>query len=262
MHAGRDLFPGIPAAARSLSPGLGRIEYAGIGMRIHCFQHAACEGPGAIADWARARGHAMTFTRLHAGDPVPALDAIDLAVVMGGPMNIYQYRDHPWLREERAALAAHAAAGKRAIGICLGAQLLADALGARVCQNAHREIGWFPVHFTAEARARLPCLPGSETVIHWHGDTFDLPPGALRIGASAACPEQGFLFDDRILGLQFHPEMTPAALAALVEEEGGEPPPGPFVQSRAALLGHAPSDYEGPRRTLTTLLDALFGVEG
>ncbi len=228
-------------------------------MRIQCFQHAACEGPGTIGDWAAARGHVLTTTHLYAGDPLPEIGTFDLAVIMGGPMNIYQYRDHPWLRAERTLFQALIAAGGRAIGVCLGSQLLADALGARVFQNAHHEVGWFPVRFTDEARARLPFLPAEETVIHWHGDTFELPAGAMRLGASAACPEQGFLWDGRVLGLQFHPEMTPASLGELVAADGDSLHPELFVQTPVELLARGPESFEPPQRLLWNLLDEIFG---
>src|ERR1700734_4367059 len=113
-------------------------------MRAIALQHAACEGPGEIARWAEARGHKVTVRHLYAGDALPALGEFDLLVVMGGEMNIYQYRDYPWLKPERQLIAAAMQAGKRVIGICLGAQLSADALGARVTQNRSWEIGWVP----------------------------------------------------------------------------------------------------------------------
>src|SRR4051812_36082961 len=117
-------------------------------MRIHSLEHQAAEGPGKIADWAAARGHSIARTALYADEALPALEAFDVLVVMGGGMNIYQYRDYPWLPMEKAFLRRAIYAGKPILGICLGAQLLADVLGGKVYQNPEKEIGWFPVAIT------------------------------------------------------------------------------------------------------------------
>jgi GMP synthase (glutamine-hydrolysing) len=222
------------------------------------FQHLHCEGPGAIADWARARGHAIATTRLDLGEPLPPPDAVDFLVVMGGPMNIYQDRDHPWLRDEREFIAAHISAGKPTVGVCLGAQFLADALGARVMQNPEIEIGCFPVEFTAEARTRFPFLPETLPVTHWHGDTFDLPRGAMRLASSAGCLDQGFVFGDHVLALQFHPEVSGEDLAAWLQAFGGELPPGRYVSSAEEILATPADVFTAGHATLTSLLDALF----
>ncbi|MDD5200513.1 MAG: type 1 glutamine amidotransferase [Terrimicrobiaceae bacterium] len=231
-------------------------------MNLHVFQHDACEGPGIIADWARARGHAVTATHFYRGGTPPAPTTVDCLLVMGGPMNIYQDRDHPWLRGERAFIEAHIRGGKSAIGICLGAQFLADALGARVTQNPQLEIGWFPVDFTAEAQTRFPFLPPSLEVLHWHGDTFDLPSGAMRLATSAACANQGFLYDDRVLALQFHPEMTPEVAAGLVAEGGAALQPDAFVQTSDAILAQPEAVFSQPNKLLYDLLDAVWRAAG
>ncbi|HEY5791807.1 MAG TPA: type 1 glutamine amidotransferase [Chthoniobacterales bacterium] len=224
-------------------------------MRVHVFQHVPHEGPAAIGAWASARGHSVATTHLFAGEPLPSLEDFEMLVVMGGPMNIYQYRDHPWLKPERRFLEKAISAGKKLAGACLGSQLLADALGARVTQNAQVEIGWHPIRFSAEARRRFPALPESQLALHWHGDTFELPEGAIRLAESDACAEQGYWYDDRVLGLQFHPEITPEVLKIWCEVDA--PQPGGFVQSPAAILNQAEERYAESHRTLFTLLDAL-----
>ena len=152
-------------------------------MRVHSLEHAALEGPGKIADWAEARGHALTHTALYSGEEPPAMGDFDLLVVMGGAMNIYEYRDHPWLRAEKLFLASAIQHGKPILGICLGAQLLADVLGSKICQNAEKEIGWFPVQIFDRAPP-FAAFPERMTVMHWHGDTFDLPLGARCVADS------------------------------------------------------------------------------
>jgi GMP synthase (glutamine-hydrolysing) len=229
-------------------------------MRVIALQHAVNEGPGEIARWAEARGHAVMVRHLYAGDALPALDEFDLLVVMGGEMNVYQDRDYPWLKPEREFIAAAMQAGKRVIGICLGAQLIADALGSRVTQTPIWEIGWFPVQFTPEARKHFPKLPESATVLHWHGDTYELPRGALRLAANDACPEQGFVVEGKCLGLQFHLEMDAELVKQTVAgcSDYALWPKGPCVQAPDKILAGA-DIYSAPNKVmLDALLDAFM----
>jgi GMP synthase-like glutamine amidotransferase len=227
-------------------------------VNIAVLQHAAYEGPGEIAAWAGERGHSVRVHHLHQGDPLPALDAFDLLVVMGGEMNIYRYRDWPWLKAESAFIKSTLGAGKKVVGICLGAQFIADALGSRVVQNAQIELGWMPVTWTPEARAAFPNLPASATVLHWHGDTFGLPPGATRLAASEACPEQGFLIKDKCLGLQFHMEVDPVLVKEFVASQG-EWHAGPYVQTADPILANASEHCAANRVLLYGILDQFCG---
>jgi GMP synthase (glutamine-hydrolysing) len=229
-----------------------------MGMKIAVLQHAAFEGPGEIAVWAGQHGHSVHVHHLYRGDALPALDAFDLLVVMGGEMNIYQYRDWPWLKPESACIGSALTAGKRVIGICLGAQLIANALGARVVQNAEYEIGWFPITWTDEARAAFSGLPSSASVLHWHGDTFSLPPGATRLAVSDGCPEQGFVIQGKCLGLQFHLEVDLKLVEEFIEGQG-EWPTGPYAQTPKAILAEAPAHCDRNRQLLHGLLDEFVG---
>ncbi len=217
-------------------------------MNLHVIQHIEIEGPGIIADWAREQGFSVATTHLYRNEPLPDLAEVDFLVLMGGPMNIYQDRDYPWLSAERAWLREYLTTGKPAVGVCLGSQLLADALGGRVKQNPMVEIGWFPVHFSAEGRERFPFLPASHDVIHWHGDTFELPAGAVLLGSSDGCVNQGFLYDDRVLGLQFHPEMTREGLSRLIEAEA----------TGADMLAKPDEAFAAPQALLRQMLDGLL----
>lgn len=192
-------------------------------MEITCLQHVAFEGPARLETWLAGKGVALRKV-LVSEQELPDPSHCPAVIVMGGPMNIYQHRDHPWLVGE-----------KRFLGICLGAQLLADALGARVFQNAQREIGWFPVEATAEIAQRFPSLAGKPMVLHWHGDTFELPRGATRVAASAACAEQGFYLPGSCLGLQFHAEATPESVRSLLAHCSDELSPAPYVQTAAEI---------------------------
>ena len=224
-------------------------------MIIHSLEHQSYEGPGRIADWARARGHALTRTALHAGELPPPLESFDLLVVMGGSMNIYAHRDHPWLVEEKRFLGEVIAAGKPVLGICLGAQLLAEALGGKVFQNAEKEIGWWPVR-VFDRRAPFAAFPEELTVMHWHGDTFSLPPGARGVAESAGCAQQAFVHGDRVVGLQFHLEQGPLAVAELAAACAAELVPARYVQTRAQLVELQP-DLTVAEAALCGLLDEL-----
>ena len=228
-------------------------------MKISVLQHAAYEGPGEIAAWAGQRGHALTIHHLYREDALPRLDDFDLLVVMGGEMNIYQYRDWPWLKPESALIRSALEQGKRAVGICLGAQLIADALGARVVQNAEIELGWLPVQWTEDARDTFPELGPAATVLHWHGDTFALPPGATRLAASEGCPEQGFLVPNKCLALQFHMEVDPALVRQFVNGQA-EWPTGPYTQTPKVILSEAVRYHEENRRLLHGMLDQFCGA--
>ena len=226
-------------------------------MRIHYLQHMQCEGTGRIANWIEERGHAVTATHLYRGEALPDDDAFDFLLIMGGPMNIYEHRKHPWLPAEKRFIKRAIDSGKIVLGICLGAQLIADVLGAKGYQNAKMEIGWFPVRFNA-ARHAIPAMrhfPAELTVLHWHGDTFDLPPGAVHLATSEACHSQAFAVGQRVIGLQFHIEMDAPDVAAFLDDTLPEPESGQ-IQSAAEMLAgqrHLPAIHAA----LDAMLDAL-----
>jgi len=227
-------------------------------MNISVFQHAISEGPGEIESWAHKRFHHVETRHLYRGDALPLWSSFDLLVVMGGEMNIYQYRDWPWLKPERELIEAALAAGKPVIGICLGSQLIADALGSRVTQNPEIELGWQPVTWTPEARAYCPDIPAESTVLHWHGDTFELPEGATRLAASGVCAEQGYVIPGKCLGLQFHMEVDPKITADYVASQP-DWPNGAYVQSPEEVLAQAEKFCPANRQVLFALLDTLRG---
>lgn len=227
-------------------------------MNIHVLEHDRADGPGAIVDWAQARGHTLVRTALHAGEPLPPLDVVNMLVVMGGPMNVYQHRDYSWLPAEKCFLAAAIDARKPVLGICLGAQLLADVLGGKVFQNTEKEIGWFPVRIIDRAPP-FTAFPETFETMHWHGDTFTLPPGARRVAESEACANQAFVFGDRVVGLQFHPEMGPFDAAEMSEAFPAELSGGArYVQTREQLLA-TPTDLPVVRASLFALMNELAG---
>ena len=226
-------------------------------MRFHVLQHAAFEGPGEISAWIEKHGHSLRVSHLYRGDALPALTDFDSLVVMGGEMNIYQDRDWPWLKAERAFIAAALNAGKRIVGICLGAQFLANALGARVVQNPEYEVGWLPIRWTPEAIAEYIGLLEPATVLHWHGDTFNLPDGATRVASSEACVEQGFVVPGKCLALQFHMEVNPGLVKQYVESQGTWPR-GSYVQKPEVILTEAATHCAVNSALLPGMLDKFF----
>jgi GMP synthase-like glutamine amidotransferase len=230
-------------------------------MRIHCLQHVPFEGPAAIANWAADRGHPLAISRLDRGEGLPSPDAFDRLVVMGGPMGVGDEAEHPWLPAEKALLRRSIDAGRSVVGICLGAQLLAEVLGARVYRGAHKEIGWFPIELTDRGPVSpvFAGLPRRLEVFHWHGDTFDLPSGAQRLASSAACLNQAFLHGERVLGLQFHLESTPESVRAIVANCADELTPARWVQTAGQMLGIEEDAFAAINDTLFGVLDRLPG---
>lgn len=227
-------------------------------MRIVSLEHAEAEGAGKIARWAELRGHALAVVRLDLGEPLPAHASYELLVIMGGGMNVYQDRDFPWLPAERRFVAEAIELGKAVLGVCLGAQLIADALGARVVQNPVKEIGWFPIRWLARP-ALVAGFPAECLAFHWHGDTFSLPPGAQHLAESDACRHQAFLFGDRVVGLQFHVEVSAEDVRAFVDTGESFLSHGPFIQS-ADELRRAEPDLRATDAGLERLLDGLAAV--
>ena len=224
-------------------------------MRLHYLQHIPIENPGVILDWAERSGYEVSATHFYRDEPLPDdLAAIDWLVVMGGPMNIFQHRDHPWLPAEKRFIGEAIAASKTVLGICLGAQLIADVLEARVFQNPQIEIGWFPVKLDPHA---LDGLPETVVPLHWHGDTFELPPGARPLGKSSACANQGFVFGDRVVGLQFHLELNSALVKTFTRIFAHELKPAPFIQSAAEIQAGTKLHLSTANRTMERILDAL-----
>ena len=228
-------------------------------MRLHYLQHVPFEGLGHIRNWAASKGHGVTCTRLHANDPLPPLMEVDMLVVVGGPMNVYEELKYPWLAAEKRFIAEAISRGRPILGVCLGAQLLATVMGARVVPNGDREIGWFEVYRTDAAdRAGLAgFLPEKAEVFHWHGDTFDLPAGAVHLARSNGCEHQGFVAHERIVGLQFHLEVTADGAGRLVQNCRQDlETPGRFVQDPASILSKK-HRFDQAHALLVALLDRL-----
>jgi GMP synthase-like glutamine amidotransferase len=225
-------------------------------MKIHWLQHVPFEGLGSIESWAAAHGAELRCTRLFAGGTLPDAENFDLLIVMGGPMGIHDELEYPWLAAEKILIRSAIDRGCRVLGICLGAQLIADVLGARVYPGPHREIGWMPVQRAAGAPGWMP----EETVaFHWHGDTFDLPQGSVRLASSPACPNQGFTFGNHVTALQFHLETTPESMELLIAHCAGELPEGPYIQTAQEMRDQS-GHFGAAHKVMADVLDRLMEV--
>jgi GMP synthase-like glutamine amidotransferase len=204
-------------------------------MNIHWLQHVPFEGLGCIEPWLEKIGHDVSCTRLWAGERLPDIGNVDGLVVMGGPMGVYDEAICPWLAEEKAFIKKSIAQNTPVLGICLGAQLIAEALGAPVKKNRQREIGFFPVAGDGKI------FPAEFTAFHWHGDTFGIPEGAVYLASSAACVNQAFIYKDNVLALQFHLETTEQSLLSLYEHCQDEVTGGPFIQTLGKMKPFFPT---------------------
>lgn len=188
-------------------------------MTVCSLQHVACETPGLIAEVLASRGLRLETIRPFLGEPVPpSLEGYDGLVVMGGPMGVYEQARYPFLTAEIRLIEQALRLDKPVLGVCLGSQLLASALGAPVTRGPRQEIGWFPVTLTPEAAglAAWQQVPSSFTALHWHGDVFTLPAGAVPLASSALTPCQGFAYGPSALGILFHLEVTNEIVAGMV----------------------------------------------
>ena len=230
-------------------------------LNVQVLQHVAFEGLGSIQEWLDARGAQTRYTRFFENDRLPALDKVDLLIAMGGPMSVNDDAELPWLRSEKQFVRDAVARDIPVLGVCLGAQLIASALGSRVFRNPVKEIGWFPVRAlpVCEPAFRFPseCL-----VFHWHGESFDLPDGAVRLVKSAGCENQAFQLKRNVIGLQFHLETTPESALAIVENCRAELIPGPYVQSEQELRAIPASSYDAVNVLMSDVLVYLTRAVG
>jgi GMP synthase (glutamine-hydrolysing) len=262
-------------------------------MNIHWLQHVPFEGLGCIEPWLAENGHAVSCTRLWADEKVPNTGNVDGLIVMGGPMGVYDDDQHPWLSAEKAFIKEIIDQNKPVLGICLGAQLIADVLGSNVWKNDQKEIGFFPLETkTREAGAIVTATKQSEVAMvgtsesdfsnlwkskasrhamasnawklpdefmafHWHGDTFGIPDGAVHLASSEATDNQAFIYNDNVFALQFHLETTEESLMDLYENGSAEIEEGPTFQCLEEMQENFPT-LGTCNALMETLLEKLF----
>lgn len=226
-------------------------------MRIHYLQHVEFEDPAYILRWAKDSGHEVSSTRLYLEEPLPAIDTIDWLLIMGGPMSVNDESRVVWLRQEKKFIERCMAANRQVMGFCLGAQLIASVLGARVYSNPHKEIGWFPVKIQPGVH---PVFPSEMMAFHWHGETFDLPREATLFASSEACSHQAFHYGSKVWAFQFHPEMLRTSIENLIRFCPEDLVPGPYVQPAMDILARS-KESETMNATLGIFLQYLADSE-
>lgn len=203
--------------------------------RTHILQHVPFENIGSIATWLDKTGTTVTYTRFFEDARLPDLAGLSLIIIMGGPMSVNDESALPWLRLEKEFIRDAVNSGVSVLGVCLGAQLIASALGARVYRNPHKEIGWFPVEAVAGGKD-IFIFPKKFSAFHWHGETFDLPGGAALLARSQACKNQAFQIGRKVIGLQFHLEVTRESVRSILGNCGTElARAGRYVQTASEL---------------------------
>ncbi|BFH23159.1 type 1 glutamine amidotransferase [Paenibacillus melissococcoides] len=227
-------------------------------MNIHYLQHVPFEGPEQVSAWAEQKGHQLRGSLLYENGRLPSTSEFDMLVILGGPMGAYDEERFLWLGQEKKLIQESVRRNKLVLGICLGAQLLAEALGGRVYRNEEKEIGWYPVTLTEESRESsfFQELPDIFVPFHWHGDTFALPPGAKHIARSAGCVHQAFEYADCAIGLQFHLESSESSIRRLIQHCPGDIGQGRFIQRPEDMVGQAEL-LDASNAILFLLLDAL-----
>jgi GMP synthase-like glutamine amidotransferase len=205
-------------------------------MNIHYIQHVPFEGLGILEDWVYQPAHQVTKTKVFEDNRFPFVDLFDVLIVLGGPMSVHDTAEHPWLEAEKNLIKKAIEKNKKVFGICLGAQLIAEVLGAQVKKNEFREIGWFPIENLDPTNPLMENIPSSFDAFHWHGETFDLPVGAKHLFSSKACKNQAFQYNQNVLAFQFHLEMNEVAIADLTVKAHSDLIEGPYVQSEMELI--------------------------
>ncbi len=226
-------------------------------MRAHYLQHVPFEGLGSIKAWLQNVGYEITSTQFYESANLPRIGDIDFLVVMGGPMSVNDENGYPWLVDEKDFVRRVIASGKPVLGICLGAQLIANAMGGKVFQNSVKEIGWFPVHSAESSNNAVFKFPKEKVVFHWHGETFSLPSEATQIAKSDGCKNQAFQIGNSVIGLQFHLETTPDSAQAIVANCRDELLIDEYIQTEREILSVPQERYNSINSLMSDILEYL-----
>ncbi len=202
-------------------------------MKLHYLQHVPFENPGMIEQWAVKNNLDISSTKFYENADLPDMNNIDFLVIMGGPMGVNDENKFKWMKEEKKYIEKAINKNKIVMGICLGAQMIADVLGSRVYKNRYKEIGWLPVY---KEKADLSGtivknFPDKLIAFHWHGDTFDIPDDALHFAVSEACTNQAFIYKNKVLALQFHIETSMKSVENLIKNCKNELKEDKFIQN-------------------------------
>jgi len=227
-------------------------------VKVQVFQHVSFEDIGLIEKWLYIKKiSSLSYTRFYQGEVPPSDLDFDFLILMGGPMGVYDSLQYPWLSTEIDFVARALKEGRKVLGICLGAQVIAASLKAKVYPNKYKEIGWWPIEV-------LNCpltvdFPQKLKVFQWHGDTFDLPKGSLRLAKSEACLNQAFFFPPNGLGLQFHLEVGRKEVENLVANCGEDLQlSGTYVQDTESMRAESEENAKILEKYRFSLLDKFW----
>ncbi len=207
-------------------------------MHIHYFQHDHFEDLGYIGEWAASRHFGTSVTRFDKAQKLPQHTDYDWLVVLGGKMGVNDLAEFPWITEEIEFIRHAVKLGKTVIGICLGSQLVASALGAEVYRNKEPEIGFWPVTFSPESASDsvFRHFPAELNVLHVHFDTFKLPKNAIKMASSAITPHQAFRYKQNVFAFQFHFEVAPVNVHGFIREITPEIAEGRYSQNPEEMI--------------------------
>ncbi len=225
-------------------------------MHIHWIQHVDFEGLGNIQEWIDVNQHSLTCTRQYKNETLPSIDSFDMLIVMGGPMGVYDTDKYSWLKSELEFIQSAIQNNKVVLGICLGSQFIAAAMGAKVYPGPMKEIGWFPIQVIQNDILKLK--DSSPIVFHWHGDTFDLPENAQRIASTPEVTNQAFSIGKKVIGLQFHLEQTEETILGMIENCGQElSEEGEKIQVVDQIIANK-KHFEANKQAMHTTLNQLI----
>ncbi len=227
-------------------------------MKVHYLQHVPFEGLGSIESFLSSRNHSISATQLYLQAELPDINDFDWLIVMGGPMGVNDESSYSWLNQEKEFIKEAIDAGKIVLGICLGAQLIASVLGAKVIKNNDKEIGWFQIKRADELKNTIlsSSIPEQTEVFHWHGETFELPIGAIPIASSQACKNQGFIINNQVVGFQFHLETTTQSAGEIIKNCQHELDGSKFVQNQTQMM-EAKRRFSDINKIMNNVLFAL-----
>lgn len=222
-------------------------------MHIHFIQHMPFEHPASIADWAAEKNHATTYTKVFEEPVFPPIESFDMLVIMG----VYEEEKYAWMPAEKAFIKSAIKAKKKVFGVCLGAQFIAEALGAKVFPHTVKEIGWFKVEKVTPHKVTQQ-LPKAFITFHWHGDTFDLPENAIHLFKTEGCLQQGFVYHDHVAALQFHMEVKEDLLNGMTENERAELIKDTYVQTEEEVKSIMPQYIKLQKKFMYDFLDTFI----
>lgn len=228
-------------------------------MKLHFLVHAPFEKPGTIQTWADSRGYTYHYTHTYRGERLPKVNDFDFLVIMGGPQSSLKLDKYPYLHNEVALIGQAIADNKHVLGVCLGAQLISIALGAKPERSPEKEIGFFPITLTAagESDRIFKQFPTTFGVMHWHYDMPGIAEGAKILAASEGCPRQIFSWGKRCYGLQCHLELTRDFTQALLNKLREDLQPSVYTQSANVMLA---VDFATLSKRMHLFLDELIRV--